>query len=204
MSWLTGTWPICIDWGTVCLVMRRWHTHIMAELLIAMTRKKLTTNAYALPWTAKFISRIIGAIGILESGLKPNPGQAMRQYLRIATTYGHPAAQFALGEMNMVGEGVKANPQQALKWLTAAARKRHPGAQAYLGDLYWTGRNVKKSETRALMWYILAMETAQPIENPQIIRRYNELVTIVDGDMRLEAEARARVWTEQFPPERDN
>jgi uncharacterized protein len=88
--------------------------------------------------------------GISTSGLKADAAGAMRIYLRIASTYGHPAAQYALGEMNMLGEGVKANPQQGLKWLTAAARKRHPDAQAYLGDLYWSGRSVTKSETRAV------------------------------------------------------
>ncbi len=143
-------------------------------------------------------------IGISGSGMKPDPASAMRIYLRIASTYGHPAAQFALGEMNLQGEGVKANPQQGLKWLTAAARKRHPDAQAYLGDLYWSGRNVKKSETRALMWYILAMETAKPEESPNIVNRYNELLSIVDEDTRLEAEARARVWSEQFPVAMNN
>jgi uncharacterized protein len=142
--------------------------------------------------------------GIRASGLKADPAGAMQVYLRIASTYGHPAAQFALGEMNMVGEGVKTNPQQGLKWLTAAARKRHPDAQAYLGDLYWSGRGVKKSETRALMWYILAMETAKPEENPNIVNRYNELMSVVDGDTRLEAEARAKVWGDQFPPGQDN
>jgi uncharacterized protein len=142
--------------------------------------------------------------GISGSGMKSDPASAMRIYLRIASTYGHPAAQFALGEMNMLGEGVKSNPQQGLKWLTAAARKRHPDAQAYLGDLYWSGRAVKKSETRALMWYILAMETAKPEENPEIVNRYNELLSIVDDDTKLEAEARARVWSEQFPVAMNN
>lgn len=142
-------------------------------------------------------------IGIPSSGLKADPAAAMRHYLRIASDYGHPAAQFALGEMNMVGEGVKANPQQGLKWLTAAARKRHPDAQAYLGDLYWSGRSVKKSETRAVMWYILAMETAKPEENPNILNRYNELISVVDEETRLEAEARAKVWGDQFPTGHD-
>jgi uncharacterized protein len=143
-------------------------------------------------------------IGIPDAGLNADPSGAARAYLRIASNYGHPAAQFALGEMNIVGEGVKKNPQQGLKWVTAAARKRHPSAQAFMGDLYWSGRYVKKSETRALMWYILAVETAQPEENPEIFDRYNELLAITDGETRLEAEARAKVWGEQFPPSSDN
>ena len=94
---------------------------------------------------------------------------------------------------------MKKNPAQGLKWLTAAARKRHPTAQAVLGDLYWSGRYVNKSETRGLMWYILAHETAKPEENPEVINRYNELMSIADESMRLEAVARARRWSEQFP-----
>jgi uncharacterized protein len=112
-------------------------------------------------------------VGIPASGMKADPGAAARTYLRIASNYGHPAAMYALGEMNMVGEGVKQNPQQGLKWYTAAARKRHSKAQAALGDLYWAGRAVKKNETRALMWYILAMETTKPEESPEIVNRYN-------------------------------
>jgi uncharacterized protein len=142
--------------------------------------------------------------GIPESGMKPDPDGAARAYLRIASTYGHPAAQFALGQMNMLGEGVTQNPQQGLKWLTAAARKRNPEAQAYLGDLYWSGRNVKKNETRAAMWYILAMETAKPAESPEIVNRYNQLMSGIDEDTKLEAEARARVWAEQYPASLNN
>ena len=143
-------------------------------------------------------------IGIPSAGIEANPASAARTYLRIASTYGHPAAQFALGEMNMIGEGVAKNPQQGLKWLTAAARKRHAGAQAMLGDLYWSGRNVQKSETRGLMWYVLAMETAKPEEDVHIINRYNELMSIAEESTRLEAEARARVWSEQFPARNTN
>jgi uncharacterized protein len=138
-------------------------------------------------------------VGIPAAGIVADPDAAARIYLRIASTYGHPAAQFALGQMNMLGEGVKANPQQGLKWLTAAARKRDPAAQAYLGDIYWSGRYVKKNETRALMWYILAMETAKPEENPDIANRYQDMVSALDEDTRLEAEARAKVWSEQYP-----
>jgi uncharacterized protein len=143
-------------------------------------------------------------IGIPAAGLEANPAAAARTYLRIASTYGHPAAQYALGEMNMIGEGVAKNPQQGLKWLTAAARKRHPAAQAMLGDLYWSGRTVKKSETRGLMWYVLAVETAKPEEDAQIINRYNELMSFADESTKLEAEARARVWSEQFPQRGNN
>jgi uncharacterized protein len=137
--------------------------------------------------------------GIPSAGIKANPERAAKTYLRIASTYGHPGAHFALGVMSLTGEGMKKNEAQGMKWLTAAAKKRHPEAQAYLGDLYWRGRIVKKSETRALMWYVLANETTRPEEHATITARYNELLLSVDEESRAEAEARARVWAEQYP-----
>ncbi len=137
--------------------------------------------------------------GIPSAGVEANPARAAKTYLRIASTYGHPGAHYALAVMSITGEGMKKNSQQGLKWLTAAAKKRHPDAQAYLGDLYWRGTLVQKSETRGLMWYVLANETARPEENAQITARYNELLLSVDEETRAEAEARARVWAEQYP-----
>lgn len=145
-------------------------------------------------WMAGYVRQ-----GIPSAGVQSDPARAARAYLRLASTYGHPDAQFALGEMNFKGDGVKKNPALGLKWLIAAARKRHSGAQAYLGDLYWKGTGVKRDEVRALMWYTLAAETARPAEDRRIIDRYNDLRFTLADDERLEAEARARVWSEQHP-----
>ncbi|MCC7481269.1 MAG: sel1 repeat family protein, partial [Hyphomicrobiales bacterium] len=98
-------------------------------------------------------------VGIADAGIKANHKVAARSYLKIASTYGHPGAQYSLGLMNIKGQGVKKNPQQGLKWLIAAARKRHALSEAYLGDLYWDGKLVQRDRTRALMWYILAQQS---------------------------------------------
>lgn len=139
--------------------------------------------------------------GIPSAGMKPNHQVAIRTFLRLATTYGHPGAQYALGVMNMKGQGVKANPKQGLKWLIAAARKRHPEAEAYLGDLYLEGKYVKRDETRGLMWYILARDSGRPEEHQAIFDRTDELRGELPEEQRLEAEARARVWADQYPIE---
>jgi uncharacterized protein len=138
-------------------------------------------------------------VGIVNAGIKSNYKIAARSYLRIASTYGHPGAQYSLGLMNIRGQGVKKNPQQGLKWLIAAARKRHPLSEAYLGDLYWDGKLVQKDRTRGLMWYILAQKSAKPSEYPSIFDRYNQLNSEASEDERLEAEARARVFADEFP-----
>ncbi len=138
-------------------------------------------------------------VGIPSANLPANPSAAARSYLRIANAYGHPGALYGLGVLNMHGEGVGKNPAQGLKWLTAAARRRSTEAEAYLGDLYWVGRDVKQSQTRAFMWYTLAVETARPEEHAAIITRYNEMRSEIEDSTRLEAEAKARLWQDQYP-----
>lgn len=143
-------------------------------------------------------------VGIAGAGIKPNYNVAAKSYLKIASTYGHPGAQYSLGLMNIKGQGLKKNPQQGLKWLIAAARKRHALSEAYLGDLYWDGKLVHKDRTRALMWYILAQQSTSPAESPSIFDRYNEISSLANEDERLEAEARARVWADQYPTDGSN
>jgi len=140
--------------------------------------------------------------GVASAGITQNPAAAARAYLKIATTYGHPAAQHALGIMSIKGQGMKRNPQQGLKWLIAAARKRHASSEAYLGELYLEGKLVRPDRTRAVMWYILAKQSARPEENPEIFNRAAQLEGRVSKDERLEAEARAKVWNEQYPKDR--
>ena len=138
-------------------------------------------------------------VGIADAGIKANHKVAARSYLKIASTYGHPGALYSLGLMNIKGQGVKKNPQQGLKWLIAAARKRHALSGAYLGDLYWDGKLVQKDRTRGLMWYILAIQSTTPSAHPAIFDRYNQIYSEATEEERLEAEARARVWADQYP-----
>ncbi len=137
--------------------------------------------------------------GIASAKLKANPQLAARTFLRLATTYAHPGALYALGVMSIEGEGMKQNPQQGLKWLNAAVRKHSPEAAAYLAELYAKGKIVKFDETRSLMWYVIAAQSAQQDEFPMIFERLNELRFGATEETRLEAEARARVWSEENP-----
>lgn len=140
--------------------------------------------------------------GAVNAGIKPDPAAAAAAYMNIATTYGHPAALYGLGVMNIKGQGMRANPQQGLKWLFAAARKRNAPAEAYLGELYWQGQLVQPDRTRAVMWYMLARQSAREDENPDIFTRSEQLMGQITEDERLEASARAKVWDEQYPVDR--
>ncbi len=137
--------------------------------------------------------------GIASAGVAANPDLAARTYLRLASNYGHPAAMYALAVMNIQGEGVQKNPAQGLKWLMAAARKRYPVAQAYLGDLYEKGDILRPDETRALMWYILADESAVSPQDQAIHALTQQKFAAASEETRLEADARAKVFADQFP-----
>lgn len=137
--------------------------------------------------------------GVANAGIPKNASSAARTYLNMATVYGHPAAQYGLGVMNLRGEGMKQNPQQGLKWLIAAARKRHAPAEAFLGELYWQGKFVQPDRTRAVMWYMLAARSARKAENPEIFERLRAMESEATEEERLEAAARAKVWNDQYP-----
>jgi uncharacterized protein len=137
--------------------------------------------------------------GIASANLAANPKAAARTFLRLATAYAHPGALYALGVMSIEGEAMAKNPQQGLKWLNAAVRKRSPEAASYLADLYDKGRIVKQDDTRSLMWTIIATESANRDEQPDIFANLGQRKFNATEEVRIEAEARARVWSEENP-----
>ena len=137
-------------------------------------------------------------LGSKTAGIPQDFDRSIRIY-KTAATYGHPAAEYALGLMHIRGQGVKKKPELGVKWLLKSARRRFAPAEAKLGDLYWKGDFVEASRTLALKWYILAQSTVRAEENPEIVERYRALMTEVSDEERLEAEAQATVWSDRFP-----
>jgi TPR repeat protein len=140
--------------------------------------------------------------GNRAAGVPQNFERASRIY-RLAATYGHPASQYALGVMAMRGQGMRKQPEQGLRWLLAAAKKRYAPAEAALGDLYWQGDIVRRDRTRAVMWYLLARSTTRQGDAPEIYDRLDKMLSETPEAERLEAEARATVWADQFPADEE-
>jgi hypothetical protein len=134
--------------------------------------------------------------GAQSAGIPQNQERAMTLF-KLAASYGHPEAQYALGIMAL--DNKRQRPISGLQWLLSAAKKRYAEAEAKLGDLYWEGLFVKQDRTRALMWYILAQETAHSHRDRKIIDRFKVLMDEASEEERLEAAARAKVWADQYP-----
>jgi uncharacterized protein len=82
--------------------------------------------------------------GIAGTDIKPDPALARDLYLRAATFYGSPEAQFELGRLILDDDQESNRFKQAARWLQLAVKKGHNGAQALLGKIYFeSGRTVR-------------------------------------------------------------
>ncbi len=113
---------------------------------------------------APYISDALVAIaaylkrGIPGTNIKANPVASRDYYMRAAATYRNPTAQFEMGKMFLVGDGMRRNVKQAGRWLQLATEKGHAGAQALLGNLlYQSGKAVQ-----GLALMTAALERASP------------------------------------------
>jgi uncharacterized protein len=94
--------------------------------------------------------------GIAGTDIHANPDLARDLYLRAATFYGSPEAQFELGRLILDDEQEAGRFKQAARWLQLAVKKGHNGAQALLGKIYFeSGRTV-----RGLAMLTAALESA--------------------------------------------
>ena len=72
---------------------------------------------------------------------------------RALAEQGDVIAQFDLGHMYQLGEGVQQDFVQARSLYEQAAAKGHSRAQRHLGSLFATGRGVPQDYHKALFWY---------------------------------------------------
>jgi len=116
--------------------------------------------------------------GIASANIAADPRRAQEFYIRAATNYGHPIAQYELGKMLLNGEGGTKDPLAAARWFQLAARKGNPAAQAMLGHmLFQSGQ-----EVRGLAMMTMAYERASVHDQPWIAQMQERAFAIV-GEM---------------------
>ena len=85
------------------------------------------------------------------------------EVFRIAAEHGHAAAQFALGDCYLLGAGVSANYEDAVKWYRLAADQGHTDAQLMLGCCHLFGLGTTRDKAVAAKWYRMAAENENAI-----------------------------------------
>ncbi len=78
-------------------------------------------------------------------------GDAVARLTPLATD-GNPLAQYTLGVMYALGEGVTKDGAQGVAWLEKSAGQGNAGAQYFLGMMYLDGDGVAKDEGKAVKW----------------------------------------------------
>ncbi|NQU59261.1 MAG: sel1 repeat family protein, partial [Rhodospirillales bacterium] len=74
------------------------------------------------------------------------------QWFRRAANKGHAGAQYNLGIMSYLGQGMDQDYAQAAHWFHKAGEQDHAAAQYNLGFLYYEGKGVEKDSLQAFMW----------------------------------------------------
>jgi TPR repeat protein len=91
-----------------------------------------------------------------------------RQYEQAFTAFqkaadaGDAQAQYMTALMIYRGQGVGANPTEAARYYTLAARNNFPKAQYNLAILYYEGTGVERNDVEAYKWLYLANRQGEP------------------------------------------
>lgn len=84
--------------------------------------------------------------------------EAARLAARDDAERGNPAAQWLLGTMYLLGQGVAEDPAQARVWLEKSASANYPPAQAVLGRMFEEGIGGGQDSAEAHILYRLSAE----------------------------------------------
>ena len=77
---------------------------------------------------------------------------------RIVTAQGQAGAQYGIGKMYYVGQGVPQNYAEAVKWYRLAAGQGVENAYKLLATIYSDGLGVPQNYSEAAMWHSLSAE----------------------------------------------
>jgi len=96
------------------------------------------------------------------------------QELKPIAEQGNANAQFFLGVMYGMGQGVRQDYAESLMWFRNAADQDNSNAQACLGIMYSQGRGVKQDYAEAAKWYRKAAEQGNANAQNNLAAFYSE------------------------------
>jgi TPR repeat protein len=104
--------------------------------------------------------RDLGALYATGGWSGPRDPVRAAEWYRRAAERGHPDAQYNLGFMYLLGEGVQASPSEGLQWLRRSADQGEESAIRLLADIYRNGMyGVSPEDVEAQRWQEKYKET---------------------------------------------
>ncbi len=111
---------------------------------------------------------------------------------------GDAKAQYILGRMYDLGEGVPQDYAEAAKWYRKAAEQGDAKAQFALGAMYSYGRGVPQDYVQAHKWYNLAASRYAPeSDRDRAVKNRDILAAKMTPAQIAEAQQLAREWKEK-------
>lgn len=99
---------------------------------------------------------------------------------------GDVIAQLALGDLYMLGQGMKADPNEAFKWYSKAAESNSAIAFYKLGPIYCEGEIVVPDLARCYMYFLLSKKFADADSLPAVEETIKMLDDSFGQDIRAE------------------
>ena len=98
--------------------------------------------------------RDLGALYATGDWTGPRDAVRAAEWYRRAAERGHLGAEYNLGFMYLLGEGVQANPSEGLRWLRRSAEQGDEHAMRLLADVYRNGYySVSADPMEAKLWH---------------------------------------------------
>jgi uncharacterized protein len=105
--------------------------------------------------------------------------------------------QYGLGRLYEDGSGIQPDYAEAAGWYRKSAEQGNPAAQLRLAELYSKGKGVTRDFIEAYMW----VAVAGSLGDPDALEELQSLSAKMKKADLLTAQARARGWIEQHPPD---
>ncbi len=119
---------------------------------------------------------------------------ALREWRPLAER-GNAKAQFNLGVMYRIGEGVPQDDAEAARWYSKAAEQGDANAQNNLGVMYRIGLGVPQDYAHAHMWFNLAASKFPPGKNRDTaVKNRDKIAKRMTPAQISEAQKLAREW----------
>lgn len=144
---------------------------------------------------AAYVASSVTALGdYMRNGIPGSPvainlPQARQLYFHAASVFGDAKAQFELGRMLLNGEGGRANPRQAARWLKLSTEKGNSAAQALLGYLLFDGTKIslRAEPVQGLAMLTMALKQASPGDRIWIQPLQEEAFSLANEGVRRTA-----------------
>jgi TPR repeat protein len=121
---------------------------------------------------------------------------------RLAAVQGHAAAQYNLGVLYTIGQGVPRDDAKAAKWYRLAADQSVAAAQYSLGLKYDNGRGVPQDFVPAHLWLDLAAAAIPALDAKDLddaIASRDDVATRMTSEQLGDAQRLAQEWLAAHP-----